>query len=252
VARFDARNPRAERWLRDHSSNLIEGIVADTKDAVRLALDAGMVEGNNPRQTALEITGRINRATGRREGGILGLNSGQTEAVIRARSELLSGDPAQLRNYLTRARRDKRFDRLVMQAMRDGKPVARADVDRITGRYKDRLLALRGETIARTETLASLNAGKEESIRQLVDSGKVQRSAVKKIWRATGDDRTRDSHLALNGVEVGLDEPFISPLTGAQMMYPHDTSRGAPASETIGCRCFYEIKINYLAALTGR
>ena len=207
------------------------------------------MEGRNPRDTALDIVGRINRATGVREGGILGLNSGQTAAVIKARAELLSGDTAQLRNYLTRARRDKRFDRLVMQAIRDGKPVAKADVDRITARYKDRLLQLRGEMIARTETLASLNAGKEESIRQLVDSGKVQRSQVKKVWRATGDDRTRDSHMALNGVEVGLDQPFISPLTGAQMMHPHDTSRGAPASETIGCRCFYEIKIDYFAAL---
>lgn len=210
------------------------------------------MEGRNPRDTALDIVGRINRATGVREGGILGLNSGQTDAVIRARAELLSGDTAQLRNYLTRGRRDKRFDRLVMQAIRDGKPVAKADVDRITARYKDRLLQLRGEMIARTETLASLNAGKEESIRQLVDSGKVQRSQVKKVWRATGDDRTRDSHMALNGVEVGLDQPFISPLTGAQMMHPHDTSRGAPASETIGCRCFYEIKIDYFAPFRGR
>jgi Phage Mu protein F like protein len=218
---------------------------------VRAALDAGMAEGRNPRATALDIAGRLNRATGRREGGILGLNSGQTDAVIRARAELLSGDPTQPRNYLTRARRDKRFDRLVMQAIRDGKPVAKADVDRITGRYKDRLLQLRGETIARTETLASLNAGKQEGIRQLIDSGKVPASAVKKRWRATGDDRTRDSHLALNDVEVGLDEVFVSPLTGAQMLHPHDTSRGAPASETIGCRCFMEIRIDYFAQFRG-
>ena len=163
----------------------------------------------------------------------------------------MSGDPAQLRNYLTRARRDARYDRLVMAAIRDGRPVSAADVDRITARYKDRLLALRGEVIARTETLAGLNAGKEAGIRQLVDSGKVQRSQVKKIWRATGDSRTRDSHMALNGVEVGLDDPFISPLTGAQMMYPHDTSRGAPASETIQCRCFYEVKIDFLAPFRG-
>lgn len=219
---------------------------------MRLVLDAGMTEGRNPRATALDIVGRLNRATGMREGGILGLNAAQTDAVIRARAELLSGDPAMLRNYLARARRDKRFDRLVMKAIREGRPMGRADVDAITGRYKDRLLQLRGETIARTETLASLNAGKEEGIRQLIDSGKVQRSAVKKVWRATGDDRTRDSHMALNGEEVGIDTAFTSPLTGAQMMYPHDTSRGAPASETIGCRCFYEIKVDYFAPFRGR
>lgn len=214
---------------------------------MRLVLDAGMTEGRNPRATALDIVGRLNRATGMREGGILGLNAAQTDAVIRARAELLSGDPAMLRNYLARARRDKRFDRLVMKAIREGRPMGRADVDAITGRYKDRLLQLRGETIARTETLASLNAGKEEGIRQLIDSGKVQRSAVKKVWRATGDDRTRDSHAALNGAEAGIDEAFVSPLTGARMMFPMDASQGAPASEIIGCRCTYELKIDYLA-----
>lgn len=214
---------------------------------MRLALEAGQIAGRNPRATALDITGRINRLTGKREGGILGLSANQTDAVIRARAELLSSDAAQLRNYLTRGRRDRRFDRLVAKAIREGRAVSRADADRIVGRYKDRLLALRGEMIARTETLAGLNAGKEEGIRQLVDAGKVQRSQVKKIWRATGDGRTRDSHMFLNGVEVGLDEAFVSPLTGAQMMHPHDTSRGAPASEVIGCRCFYEVKIDYFA-----
>jgi hypothetical protein len=53
----------------------------------------------------------------------------------------------------------------------------------------------------------------------------------------------------LNDVEVGIDQPFVSPLTGAQMMFPHDVSRGAPASEIIGCRCFYEIKIDYIGML---
>lgn len=208
-----------------------------------------MAAGQNPRSTALDITGRMNRATGRREGGILGLSSTQTDAVIRARAELLSGDPDQLRNYLARARRDARFDRAILRAIKDGKPLPKGEVDRIVGRYKDRLLALRGEMIARTETLAGLNAGKEEGIRQLIDSGKVPRSAVKKRWRATGDDRTRDSHLALNDVEVGIDQPFVSPLTGAQMMFPHDQSRGAPASEVIGCRCFMEYKIDYIGML---
>jgi hypothetical protein len=212
----------------------------------------GQIEGRNPRATALDITGRMNRATGRREGGIIGLSSTQTDAAIRARAELLSGDPAQLRNYMTRARRDKRFDSIVRRALKDGKPIARADVDKITGRYKDRLLALRGEMIARTEALAGLNAGKEEGIRQLIDSGKLPRSAVKKRWRATGDGRTRDSHAAMNDQEVGIDDAFVSPLTGAQLMFPHDASRGAPASEIIGCRCFYEIRVDYIGMLRGR
>lgn len=228
--------------MRDTSSRLIEGILDDTRDAVREALQIGEAAGQNPRDTARLIVGTFNRATGRREGGLIGLNSAQTDAAIRARWELHNLDAA----YFRRQRRDRRYDSLVRRAIRDGKPLSQADIDRVAGRYADRLLALRGETIARTETIGALQAAKMEGIRQLIDSGKVARSAVKKIWRATGDARTRDSHMALNGMEAGIDEAFVSPLTGARMLHPHDTSLGAPASEIIQCRCFWDVRIKYL------
>lgn len=171
----------------------------------------------------------------------MGLTSGQTDAVIRARRELLDLDP----NYFSRKRRDARFDGIVSRAIKDGKPLSKADVDRITGRYKDRLLNYRGEVIARTETLAALQAGKSEGFEQLIDAGKVRADQVTKTWRATGDGRTRDSHAAMNGQAVKLREAFTTP-DGYKMMHPHDNSLGAPASETIQCRCFYEIKVKYL------
>lgn len=245
VLRFDGRLERAETWVKQHSSELIEGIVQDTKEAVRLVVLDGIENGRGPRKTALEITGKINPATGRRSGGILGLTSSQTEAVLRATSELSSEDPRLLRQYLERARRDKRFDGIVQRAI-DGKIKLTPDqIARISGRYKDRLLAYRGEVIARTETLSSMNAGREEGIRQLIDSGKVSRDRVTKIWRATGDKRTRDTHRYLNGTTVGIDDPFIT-AEGHRLMHPHDRSLGAPGSEIIQCRCFYEIKIRYL------
>jgi hypothetical protein len=211
---------------------------------VRAVVNAGLEAGNNPRETALDITGRINRATGRREGGILGLTTQQTDAVIRARVELQNLDAG----YFDRARRDKRFDGLVKRAIQSGNPLSKADIERITGRYKDRLLAYRGEVIARTETLAALNAGKEEGIRQLIDTGKVSASQVVKVWSATMDDRTRDTHVAMNGQTVGINGAFTTP-NGFQMMHPHDNSLGAPASETIQCRCFYQIRIDYIGGL---
>lgn len=199
-----------------------------------------------PRETALEIVGRINRETGRREGGIVGLTSGQTDAVIRARMEL--SDPDTMGNYFTRKRRDARFDKIVREALKSGKPVAKADADKIIGRYKDRLLAYRGETIARNEALAAMNAAKQEGIMQMIDSGKVPASAVTKVWSATGDARTRDSHMALNGKEIGIYEAFVTP-QGHRMLHPHDTTLGAPGSETIQCRCFFQVKIDYIGML---
>jgi len=218
----------------------------DSKASVRAVIQAGLEAGRGPRQTALDITGRMVKATGRREGGILGLTSGQTDATIRARVELENLDA----HYFTRKRRDARFDGMVRKAIKSGKPLSQADIDKITGRYKDRMLAYRGEVIARTETLASLNAGKQEGIQQLIDAGKLQSSQVTKVWRATGDGRTRDSHAAMDGQAVAYGQPFTTP-DGAQMMHPHDSSLGAPASETIQCRCFYEIKIDYIGAVTG-
>lgn len=202
-----------------------------------------MQAGQNPRATALQIVGRINRATGRREGGILGLTSGQARYVANARAEL--SDPAAMGYYLKRSLRDKRFDQIVLQAMRDGKPLAQADIDRITARYSDRLLKYRGDVIARTETIASTHAGQKEAMQQLIDTGRVKASQIRKVWRPTGDKRTRDSHMALHGESVQFDRPFTSPATGALMMHPGDTSLGARGEDVIQCRCWIETRIDY-------
>ena len=168
VIRFDGRNARAERWARYHTGNLIEGILDDTRESIRAIIQDGIERGKNPRATALEIVGRMNRATGRREGGLIGLTSNQTAYVYGKRDEtgvlVQRGAVQQLQDldpaYFNRKRRDARFDRTVSKAIREGKRLSQADVDRITGAYKDRLLGYRGEVIARTETLAALQAGK--------------------------------------------------------------------------------------------
>lgn len=245
IIRFDARNIRAETWLRDHSSKLVSGIVEDQRAAVRTALQLGMERGNNPRTTALNIVGRINRATGRREGGILGLTSAQSDYVDRARQELLSGDPEDLRRYLTRNRRDKRFDRTVLKAIREEQAVPADSVSKIVGRYSDNLLHLRGETIARTETMAALNESQMEAMRQAVDGG-VDQSTIVKVWRSSSDNRVRDTHKAMHGQSVGMEDKFTSP-SGAFLAYPGDPE--APASEIINCRCWMEMEIDFLAGI---
>lgn len=243
VIRFDARNPRAESWLTDHSSRSITRIVDDQRDAARRALTEGMARGDNPRKTALDIVGRINTATGRREGGIIGLTSPQERFVANARAELASGDPSQLRAFLERTRRDKRFDRTILKAIRDGKPLDAETVNRIVGRYSDSLLQLRGETVARTEAMASLNASQYEAMRQAIDSGAVSRQDVRRVWVATKDKRTRDTHRALDGESVGIDQPFSNGL-----QYPGDPA--GPVSEIVNCRCTMLMRIDFLANLT--
>lgn len=79
---------------------------------------------------------------------------------------------------------------------------------------------------ARTMVTGAENVGRLDSYEDLAEKGVVQ----KKVWIATADDRTRESHLLLDGEEVDIDKPFSNGL-----MYPADPS-GDPA-EVYNCRC---------------
>jgi len=69
VIGFDGRHPRAELWARQMSSRLITEIVDDQRNMAREQIQAGVTAGRSPITTALDIVGRINKATGQREGG---------------------------------------------------------------------------------------------------------------------------------------------------------------------------------------
>jgi uncharacterized protein with gpF-like domain len=85
----------------------------------------------------------------------------------------------------------------------------------------------RRDIIARSESMHASNAGSFELFR---DYG-----AQKKEWLATQDSRVREAHLSANGQVVPMDQPFQ--VGGFHLMYPGDSSLGAPLSQTIQCRC---------------
>lgn len=241
--RFDVRNPRAEEWLRDHSSTLITRITEDQIVAVRQHLEAGMEAGQNPRTVALDLVGRINTATGRREGGVIGLTASQEEWVRRYAAELATLDPAAMK----RALRDKRFDRTIAKAIREGAPLPAAKIETMVRAYRNRALKYRADAIGRTEALTSLHAAQIEAFEQAIGAGQVNEAAATKIWHSASDNRVRDTHRILNGQRVRFRADFASP-SGATLRFPGDPE--APAEETIQCRCWMEIKINFLAGVT--
>lgn len=240
--RFDPGSPRAAAWVRQHSSQLIVEIVEDQRAAVREALGVGLDAGRNPRSVALDVVGRIDQVTKRRAGGIVGLHSGQARAVENARAELLSGDPARMQAYFDRKLRDRRFDRVVRQAIKEGRPVSAVDVRRLTTRYSDRLLKHRGDMIARTESLTALSYAQDEATEQMLQASGLRRDQIKKTWRSRADGRTRETHTAMNGQVRALDEPFASP-SGARLRFPRDGM--APSSETIQCRCYLTTAVQW-------
>lgn len=83
---------------------------------------------------------------------------------------------------------------------------------------------------ARTMTTCAENRGRLDRYADYESKGLV----MAKVWIATGDDRTRDWHLTLDGQEVARDENFTDG-QGNELMYPGDPDA---APETVwNCRC---------------
>lgn len=89
---------------------------------------------------------------------------------------------------------------------------------------------------ARTMTTAAENKGRLNRYEDYAAKGLL----VTKVWMATGDDRTRDWHLSMDGQEREIDEPFIDGL-GNELMEPGDPD--APSNTVWNCRCSMRSRI---------
>lgn len=85
---------------------------------------------------------------------------------------------------------------------------------------------------ARTAMTGAQNAGRMEMLHRAKGMG----IKCKKKWLATLDGRTRDSHRAMDGVTVDVDEKFKTPL-GSEMDYPGDMSGNVQQADIWNCRC---------------
>jgi hypothetical protein len=89
----------------------------------------------------------------------------------------------------------------------------------------------RAETVARTEAIGALNAAKADAFQAMAQEEPGTR--FERVWLATDDARTRETHRAADGQRVPLKEPFI--VGGFPLMFPGDPS--GPPQEVINCRC---------------
>jgi len=240
VARFDMRAPAAEAWVARESSTRIVEIVAEQQAVIRSVLAEGVAAGRGPRQTALDLIGRVDPVTNRRVGGVIGLTQNQQGWISNARRELSELDPA----YFGRELRDKRLDGMVQRAIESGEPLTQAEIDRAITRMQSNALRYRGEVIARTESINALREGQAQAIAQAVGSSEIDARDAYKVWDASLDAKTRETHALADGQRVPIDQPFT--VGGYQLMHPGDSSMGAPASETIQCRCRAAYQIDYL------
>lgn len=239
---FNVRAPRAEAYLRDYSSTLIKEIADDQRTMIRQHLTAAMEAGKNPTAIAKDLVGSINKTTGRREGGVIGLTASQEEWVRSFEARLKSGDPGEMQKALGMSLRDKRYDRTIAKAIRDGKPLTSDQIGKMVTSYRNRALTYRAETIGRTEAMTALSEGQHQGWQQAIDAGQVEEQYLFKGWSSAMDGRVRHTHAALNGKRVKFNESFVSP-SGARLRFPHDPN--APAAERVKCRCTAVYKLDY-------
>jgi uncharacterized protein with gpF-like domain len=221
---FDPTYPRAAQLMRQNRLQFLTGFSREQKDATRLALANALQEG-----VGIQGASRAFRDS-------VGLTERQ-EAAAQNYARLLREGSSEA---LARDLRDRRFDPSVRRAVRTGEPLSDAQVERMETRYRERFVASRAETIARTETTRVVSLARREAVQQAADDIGIVGSDIVRVWNATQDARTRDSHAAMDGQEVGQDEPFISG-DGNRIMFPGDPS--APPEDTINCRCVVTIRI---------
>lgn len=89
-------------------------------------------------------------------------------------------------------------------------------------------LATRATRIARTEATGAYNGA---SLQAAVIEQDILGIELQKVWVASMDGRTRDSHFAADGQRIEMDEQFT--VGGAQLRYPGDPQ--GPAREVINC-----------------
>ena len=83
---------------------------------------------------------------------------------------------------------------------------------------------------ARTMVTGAESRGRLDSFNDLQKKGMI----VEKQWISTGDSRTRDWHLVMDGQHVPLDEPFVDG-NGDELDYPADPK--AEPRTVYNCRC---------------
>lgn len=244
VLGFDGRAVRAEQWAREHSALFVKQITDDHTMMVRDVTEKLLADNVDPRKAALDLVGRLNRATGKREGGFIGLTQKQAQHVFNAGQQLRDLDPA----YFQRKLRDKRFDSLVQRAIAEGRPIPASKIAQIEQAYRTKYERYRGEMIARTETLNALRAGRHEGLTQAGEQGIIRPDRIATQWDATLDRRTRPDHALMHGqISHGESDPFRLP-DGSLMRFPGDSALGAHASQIIQCRCYARPVIDYLKA----
>ena len=210
---FDTLSPRVLDAVRALDTRVIRTLGENIRATVRQHIERGLVEGVNPRTMARGLR------------SVIGLAPNQEAAVANFRRMLLDGD----REALTRALRDRRYDRTLERALgRSGDGLSADQVEKMTAAYRKRFIAFNAETNARTASLDSLKQAQRLSWQESIAQGVVDPDRLRKTWVTVGDNRVRPEHVEMNGETVGFDDVFSN-------------GEVVPGESTFNCRCLARV-----------
>jgi hypothetical protein len=206
---FDVLNPKVIDAIRALDTKVMTTLTDDVRETTRAFVENGLRDGVGPRTIARDLR------------AVIGLAPNQEQAVRNFRAMLEAGD----REALTRALRDKRFDKTLQRALgADGKGLSAAQIEKMTEAYRKRMIAHNAETIARTASLDAMKLGQHLSWQDAIDKGIVDGSRLKKTWVGVMDSRERPEHVAMEGDTVPWDQPYSN-------------GNLTPGDDTFNCRC---------------
>ncbi len=200
-ATFNAIHPNVIRYAQTKAARLVTSVPKDVRETIRLIV-------------AIGVSGRADiGAQARMIKEVIGLPRNWALAPLRfgdeLRNKMLTGD----RTLGTITRRLSGADMVQIRSRVEGGTLTPDFINDMEAQYAERLISLRAETIARTETLDATNFGAQESWRQAVDEGYLPAEA-KQFWIVTPDDRLWPICVEIPGMNpdgVGLDEQFETP-----------------------------------------
>lgn len=207
-----------------HWVNLLDNIAGDMLRTNRMAVD--YINGKVP-DLFINAFNNLQRdiPVGPVEGYSFELINKDTVAQLVKGNEIMLPPPKDIDKYKDKQWNKKNVNSAVLQGILQGesmdaiaKRVAKSTAE------KNHAVALRN---ARTMVTAAENSGRAASIKRAERDGVI----LDKIWLATSDSRTRDSHASMNGERIPSEKAFSNGL-----MFPGDWSTNNP-SEVYNCRC---------------
>lgn len=243
---FNGHHPRATDLIRRIGADLVTQIDEQQREAVRLTVTDAVERSRSSREVALDLVGRKNQASGKREGGIVGLSGPQTERYLMV--QRLMQTPEGVRDLVVekdgvltiRYKVNTATAKRIIAAYKKGTAVAAADRAISETQYKNQLLQQRGQLIAQNEAHTAQAAGRHEAYEQLLERDDVERIVKKWIHGFSREPRLDHLRLAREAKAIDFREGFVMD-DGTVMQHPHDPAGGVRHSAGCKCTLFYRV-----------